>query len=562
MSTRMSTRSSKTSSSTSIIRVLSVSAPGHSPKKGSVMSVSISSCGLSSTFLSTSSASASSLSVPLDLYSHNDDASATVTVSFDVVPADGKRSAVVVTQSFVVSHVAAAGQYDFTHGGVAVSIEVLASSSSSSSSSSSLSPSPSPPWNKSLLFAYFTVASLWLFSQIVDIPYTVNLTLTTLSLIYVGAHHSLQLRSSGAISVDPSTGQVLSSDVGSSEYLTTSDALKFPFVGSAALFSLFLAFKYLNKDTVNRVILCYFAFAGVLALTTICAPIAGYAFPSLAKSRYTKPLLFVPPKFLSRVFSSSPPPPPPAAGVVLPPPAVAKWDWSIDLSHAEVLCLLLSIVFMCFYASTRHWALNNVLGIAFSVSGMSSVSLGQYKVGVILLVGLFFYDIFWVFNSFMGESVMVGVAKNLDGPIKLLFPKSLVRDAITNKMQLGLLGLGDVVIPGFFISLLLRFDAENANLPTFPPNAHAAFPRPYFHSGLLGYLVGIVTTLVVMFKFNHAQPALLYLVPACLGASAICAIWRGEHSKLWDYDETPVVVDDNKQEEQESGGGDKKKKLN
>ena len=33
--------------------------------------------------------------------------------------------------------------------------------------------------------------------------------------------------------------------------------------------------------------------------------------------------------------------------------------------------------------------------------------------------GLFFYDIFWVF----GTPVMVSVAKNLDAPIKLLFPR-------------------------------------------------------------------------------------------------------------------------------------------
>ena len=37
--------------------------------------------------------------------------------------------------------------------------------------------------------------------------------------------------------------------------------------------------------------------------------------------------------------------------------------------------------------------------------------------GAVLLSGLFFYDIFWVF----GTPVMVTVAKSLDAPIKLLF---------------------------------------------------------------------------------------------------------------------------------------------
>jgi minor histocompatibility antigen H13 len=43
------------------------------------------------------------------------------------------------------------------------------------------------------------------------------------------------------------------------------------------------------------------------------------------------------------------------------------------------------------------------------------------QIGAILLTGLFFYDIFWVF----GTPVMVAVAKNIDAPIKLLFPRPL-----------------------------------------------------------------------------------------------------------------------------------------
>ena len=41
------------------------------------------------------------------------------------------------------------------------------------------------------------------------------------------------------------------------------------------------------------------------------------------------------------------------------------------------------------------------------------------RAGALLLSGLFFYDIFWVF----GTPVMVSVAKSLDAPIKLLFPR-------------------------------------------------------------------------------------------------------------------------------------------
>ena len=90
---------------------------------------------------------------------------------------------------------------------------------------------------------------------------------------------------------------------------------------------------------------------------------------------------------------------------------------------------------------------------------------------------------------------MVTVAKSLDGPIKILFPRSLIPDAVTGKIELSLLGLGDIFIPGFFLALLLRFDAHNAKVSYFPTNVHAKFPKPYFHTALIGYIIGMGVTM-------------------------------------------------------------------
>ena len=56
-----------------------------------------------------------------------------------------------------------------------------------------------------------------------------------------------------------------------------------------------------------------------------------------------------------------------------------------------------SLVFCCWYYAKKHWLANNMLGIAFSIQGIEHLSLGAVSTGVILLSGLFVYDIFWVF---------------------------------------------------------------------------------------------------------------------------------------------------------------------
>ena len=78
------------------------------------------------------------------------------------------------------------------------------------------------------------------------------------------------------------------------------------------------------------------------------------------------------------------------------------------------------------------------------------IFVGNFRNGTTLLILLFFYDIFFVF----GTDVMVTVAKSIDAPIKLKFPKDLLADP----PKYSILGLGDIVLPGVFISMCLRFD--------------------------------------------------------------------------------------------------------
>jgi minor histocompatibility antigen H13 len=192
---------------------------------------------------------------------------------------------------------------------------------------------------------------------------------------------------------------------------------------------------------------------------------------------------------------------------------------------------------------------------------------------------------------------MVTVATKLDAPIKLVFE---------GPTRASMLGLGDIVLPGMFIGLCLRFDQymyyyrqqklEEVELKTddtssgelitnketkrmvvkpdyinpqgqwgdrfwatklskiLSPDATpalqaSAFPKPYFHAALVGYVLAMVATLVMLLTFKHAQPALLYLVPGVVTAVWATGAVRGEIREMWKYtedgslDKTDVIVE-------------------
>jgi len=169
-----------------------------------------------------------------------------------------------------------------------------------------------------------------------------------------------------------------------------------------------------------------------------------------------------------------------------------------------------------------------LFGLAFAINGVELLHLNSIVTGCILLGGLFVYDVFWVF----GTDVMVTVAKSFEAPIKLVFPQDFLERGVFGT-HFAMLGLGDIVIPGIFIALLLRFDVSlkrKANV--------------YFYTSFIAYILGLVLTIIVMAYFKHAQPALLYLVPACISFPLFVALIRGDIKQLFKYEDHPS--EDNK----------------
>lgn len=93
---------------------------------------------------------------------------------------------------------------------------------------------------------------------------------------------------------------------------------------------------------------------------------------------------------------------------------------------------------------------------------------------------------------------------------------------------------------GLFVSLMLRFDTMNGS-----------GKKTYFYSAMVGYILGLIVTLIVMYSFKAAQPALLYIVPGIAGAVFAQALYQGEVQKLWSFNDEEATGSDTKTE-----GGD------
>lgn len=377
----------------------------------------------------------------------------------------------------------------------------------------------------------------WVVSPVLlPIPVPAQMLVLALLVIHIASERAAV--SLLARQADPST------DKEERDVISGAAAYRFPVMASCALLGLFLAFKYLPASVVAVLIGIYGLSLGSLALSSVLSPIlaAVPGMPDWARATHS------------------------------------FFNDFVEVSAVDVGGLVLAVPVAVLYARTKLWLANNILAVSLALSAIEMLALGDFKSGAVLLSGLFFYDIFWVFGSkrVFGANVMVTVAKKFDGPIKLLFPKAqgfrwaaAVRSLPTR--EFSMLGLGDIVIPGLFVALLLRWDMRHTPVAPAPAEGEEAAPptlvgpRPYYHTVLVGYTVGLVVTLVALNVFDAAQPALLYIVPACLLASVGLALYRGEMRELWAYTEEEEEEEEEKEKEANAVGppasGENKKDL-
>jgi len=90
--------------------------------------------------------------------------------------------------------------------------------------------------------------------------------------------------------------------------------------------------------------------------------------------------------------------------------------------------------------------------------------------------------------------------------------------------------LGDIVVPGAFIALLLRYDMSRKQ-------SRKKASTLYFTVSFIAYIIALVVTILILQVFKHAQPALLYIVPLCLIFPLITALIRKDWATMFAYED-------------------------
>ncbi|KAL4912217.1 signal peptide peptidase-domain-containing protein [Aspergillus aurantiobrunneus] len=487
-------------------------------------------------------------------------------------------------------------------------------------------------------FAELLGQALYQFTNIKPLlPTYGHVILSALFPLYIGAHASLSRPNSAAKppktsdkdaqneSEDEEEDEEHQDDDQKMEGLAPSDALMLPLTAGATLGGLYMVIKWAGADLLNKVLGFYFSQMGIFFAMAFVKDALSVSRSFVFPRNYTRGRQAWKPRPSERIFAVvhnsttpqvvdvRPSPLPGIFGSIPLPGFVLKTLWTCrevlywraklrvhahrvlhfecSLGALDILSSLLSLPAVAYFTFvSKPWWLTNFLGFSFCYGTLQLMSPSTFVTGSFILGSLFFYDIYFVYFT----PLMVTVAKKLDVPIKLLFPRPPPPSEAPDTVSLAMLGLGDIIIPGMMVGLALRFDlylyykakgilkaqsegevsgfvkpvyqsatggwGERFWSPTMRPNEPEleppyldarSFPKTYFRASIVGYTLGMITTLAVMQIFDHAQPALLYLVPGILLSLWGTALIKGHIREMWEFSDAEEEEEDDNEKEGE-----------
>ncbi|KAF9194984.1 Minor histocompatibility antigen H13 [Haplosporangium sp. Z 767] len=288
------------------------------------------------------------------------------------------------------------------------------------------------------------------------------------------------------------------------ENISIMDAYTFPVLGSLTVLGLHYSFMHFDKTYVNYGLTSYFCVFGPMATSLVGVNILEFIAKVLGikMERWHLNLVLKPKEFYSASFT---------------------------IFH--LVMLVASVLLSGYYAVTKSWIASNIFGMCFALSAVQVLSLDSFKTGMVLLISFFFYDLYWA----SGNEILAIVTNNLDAPIKVVFPRLLFGLPAGQAYKFVALSLGDIVIPGLFVALCLRYDQHRAGMKNTTLGRSTRFHKPYFIACLVAYILGLSSMYYITHVTKTVQPALMYFSPACIVSVLMTAMVREEMKQVFAY---------------------------
>jgi minor histocompatibility antigen H13 len=273
-----------------------------------------------------------------------------------------------------------------------------------------------------------------------------------------------------------------------SKEILSSDRIKsYPFMAGATLISVNLMFEYFGAELVNFMFMFYFGLAGSNSIW--------FLFRAFVHLKSRKLFTF---PYCKSIFTE----------IVLP-------SKPVSFCLHDIPFYLLAVAINVYYFKTRSNIANNIIAFSIAFYAVLSIRIEKFTSAAPLLWSLLIYDVFFVYQT----DVMTSVAMKIEGPVKLVMNLDGIGSSV--------LGLGDLVIPGIFISVCSRFDVFIKNV--------TGKRSPYWIIAIIFYAIAMVVTDYVCYVTQRGQPALLFITPLVTIPIITTAIIRKEYRAFCSY---------------------------
>ena len=274
--------------------------------------------------------------------------------------------------------------------------------------------------------------------------------------------------------------------------------------------------------------------------------------------------------------------------------AFLKYKWidvgSLTYGYAFAIAwIVLAFSYVQPLDNTYYWLLQDVMCVLYCIYFLTAVEMNSVMIPVITMLLVFAYTVFYAIfsgNKLLGSSILVDITRGasvgavadycdnyhwdpacigFQSPLPLLLVLPMSRDFRGN---FALVGLGEILIPGLLISFAARYDGarmlvkkcaqtsrnassgasdvEFGSMPSqvdsntketklhyYLGRVNKALFKGYFGPLVISYALALLAAYLVDWLTGVTQATLLYLVPTCLGTTALVGIFRRELSELW-----------------------------